>query len=306
MRLTRGLWAALLAVGASLHFAAAQTALDNVTAATDGQTVGNYSNVNGSSSSEVAASDLTNTGNYRCARGALVCVLGCVSRVAPCRSILSSCSAWQVANANYTLSSGSASLEDDVGLDGYAAAYNAAGGDASLGTSRVNATFAAALLFQGAAVPRLALLGVQLRTARCNGGGGGAFGGGQNSTYIQANSTSSVSSTLSGTASSVSFIEPFLVDYDRALSIVLTEGVATAGYAPNSPGSTIACCNLVPNLPDLPCVVDGCGVPSDGISRYNQPHQIAGPRSTPRSRPTSGAPAGRCACGCDACGVVVV
>ncbi len=46
--------------------------------------------------------------------------------------------------------------------------------------------------------------------------------------------------------------QPFLVDYDRALSVVLHEGGASTGYAPAAAGSRAACCDLVPNLPDLP------------------------------------------------------
>ena len=51
---------------------------------------------------------------------------------------------------------------------------------------------------------------------------------------------------------SSSATQPWLVDYDRALSVVLHEPSATAAFSPTAAGARFACCNLVPNLPDMP------------------------------------------------------
>ena len=46
--------------------------------------------------------------------------------------------------------------------------------------------------------------------------------------------------------------QPWLVDYDRALSVVVHEPSTSAAYSPTAMGARFACCNLIPNLPDMP------------------------------------------------------
>ena len=64
--------------------------------------------------------------------------------------------------------------------------------------------------------------------------------------------TNTMSLRVSPANVSSSATQPWLVDYDRALSVVLHEPSAAAGYSPTAAGARFACCNLAPNLPDFP------------------------------------------------------
>jgi hypothetical protein len=127
------------------------------------------------------------------------------------------------------------------------------------GQTRVNVS--SAILFNGAPLAAGATLVAHLHAGRCSASppGGGHYlqdpagvddalsaplpaGSAQGSNTFSVRVRSGVSSA----------VQPFLTDYDRTLSVVLHEGAAVAGYAPTAVGSRAACCDLVPNLPDLP------------------------------------------------------
>jgi len=129
------------------------------------------------------------------------------------------------------------------------------------GRSRLNVSLTT-LKFNGTALPSGALLVAHLHAARCSASPAGGEHYRQNLTLPddslavpppagsgQGSNTFGVRVPPSGMASAV---QPMLVDYDRGLSVVLHEGAALRGYAPVTAGARAACCDLVPNLPDLP------------------------------------------------------
>jgi hypothetical protein len=116
--------------------------------------------------------------------------------------------------------------------------------------------------FGGAPLPASAMLVAHLHAERCSAAPPGGAHYLQNASGLddslsatalagsaQGSNTFSVRVRGNGTSSAT---QPWLTDYDRALSVVLHEGAPTAGYAPSAAGSRAACCDLTPNLPDLP------------------------------------------------------
>lgn len=117
------------------------------------------------------------------------------------------------------------------------------------------------MLFKGAPLSNAAVLVAHLHAGRCSATPPGGphylqnVKGADDALQPPAAATGQGANTFSvrvrnGVSSSA--VQPFLVDYDRALSVVLHEGAATSGYEPSAVGSRAACCDLVPNLPDLP------------------------------------------------------
>ncbi len=105
------------------------------------------------------------------------------------------------------------------------------------------------LRYNAAPLPSSALLVAHLHAARCSATPPGGDHYRQNTSLPddalsvpppagsgQGTNTFSVRVPSSGVASAA---QPLLVDYDRALSVILHEGGNTSGYSPTSPGSRI-------------------------------------------------------------------
>jgi hypothetical protein len=119
------------------------------------------------------------------------------------------------------------------------------------------------IAYQGVALPLTAALVAHVHAGRCAasppggphylqslGGLDDALDAAAPAGTPQGNNTLSVRVRSGGAQFSAT--QPFLADYDRALSLVLHEGAASFGYAPAATGARAACCDLVPNLPDMP------------------------------------------------------
>lgn len=167
---------------------------------------------------------------------------------------------WSSLSPSYVLS-GAATVETDIPVGSFAAFLNSGAQSGAQGRSRLNVSVS--ILFRGQPLTSKAVLVAHVHASSCSGSlppGGPHYlfnaslpddtlpvpppaGTGQGV------NTFSVRVPASGLASAT---QPFLVDYDRALSVVLHEGAAVAGYAPLLAGSRIGCADLVPTLPDLP------------------------------------------------------
>lgn len=170
--------------------------------------------------------------------------------VGPWSGISSLRGAWLPVNSSYTVY-GNASLEVDVLVSGFAQSYLNNGTGAATGSTRFNVSLTVASTV-GAAVPALV---AHVHASRCTAvpPGGSHYlynASGLDDAMVDTGSltpaygTNTLSVVLSATRSARSTVQPWLVDYDRALSVVLHD---TAGR--------IACANLVPTLPNLP---DAC------------------------------------------------
>ena len=155
---------------------------------------------------------------------------------------------------------GDAVVEVDVRPDSFTSNWRLNGSAPVAGSTRLRIN--AAVSYKGAPLPTTATLMAHLHAGRCSDAVPGGAHYLQNvlgaddtldatasATAAQGSNTMSLR-VRSGTAASAT--QPWLVDYDRALSVVLHEGPASAGYAPAAAGSRAACCDLVPLLPDLP------------------------------------------------------
>ena len=165
---------------------------------------------------------------------------------------------WSSLSPSYVLT-GAVTVETDVPVGSFAAFLNSGIQGAALGNSRLNVSVN--ILFRGQPLGTKAVLVAHIHASSCATSSGGPHylqnttlpddtlpvpppagsGQGSNTFSLRVPSTGQASAT-----------QPFLVDYDRALSVVLHEGAAVAGYSPVSPGSRIGCADLVPTLPDLP------------------------------------------------------
>jgi hypothetical protein len=165
---------------------------------------------------------------------------------------------WSSLSPSYLLT-GAVSVETDVPLGSFAAFLNSGVQGAALGKSRLNVSVN--ILFRGQPLNSKAVLVAHIHASSCAASQGGPHYL-QNTTLPddtlpvpppagsgQGSNTFSVRVPSTGQASAT---QPFLVDYDRAMSVVLHEGAAVAGYSPVSSGSRIGCADLVPTLPDLP------------------------------------------------------
>lgn len=162
--------------------------------------------------------------------------------------------------ACYAQVTGDAVVEVNVPADSFASNWRLNGSAPVVGSTRLRIN--AAVAYKSSALPTAATLMAHLHAGRCGDavpggahylqspdGGDDALDASAPSTAAQGRNTMSLR-LRSGTAAAAT--QPWLVDYDRALSVVLHEGPAVTGYAPGAVGSRAACCDLVPLLPDLP------------------------------------------------------
>ena len=171
-----------------------------------------------------------------------------------------SAGSWNTLVPAYTLAGG-VTVETDFPVGSFSAFLQSSAMSNVTGNSRLNVTFTT-LLYNGRTLPSNGVLVAHIHAGPCSGSppGGGHYlqntsladdtlpvpppagqGQGSNPFSLRIPSTGFASAS-----------QPFLVDYDRALSVVLHEGAAVSGYAPKSPGSRIGCADLTPTLPDLP------------------------------------------------------
>lgn len=177
-------------------------------------------------------------------------------------SVLSRCSSWEAVIDTYSVT-GSVALSTDVGQDSYLQHYDVnqtSNQTTVIGNSKLE--MSVNITYRNATLPSNVRLVAHLRAAVCSATPPGG------SIYLQKLNQSDDSLPYAskfrrpnGTAvNTISLIwpnfasstVPWLVDYDRALSVVLVEANETDGYSPSSAGGRFACCNLIPNLPTLP------------------------------------------------------
>ena len=170
--------------------------------------------------------------------------------------------AGSVADSAATLAkvTGDAVVEVNVPADSFASNWRLNGSAPVVGSTRLRIN--ASVAYRSAALPTAATLMAHLHAGRCSdavpggahylqslGGVDDALDASAPPTAVQGSNTFSLR-VRSGAAASAT--QPWLVDYDRALSVILHEGPPATGYAPGAAGARAACCDLVPLLPDLP------------------------------------------------------